>query len=167
MIFRTRISRARGLIVVCVFLWGGLTACRGNADERPQRLSAVDLVIERDGGSPVGISAEIARTGDERQKGLMYRTALADGTGMLFVFERDQILGFWMKNTLIPLSIAYIAWNGRIVEIYDMQAHNEQTVSSSRSVRYALETPQGWFSRAGIRPGDFLRLDPVLSAADR
>jgi uncharacterized membrane protein (UPF0127 family) len=91
----------------------------------------------------------------------MYRKSLPDGEGMIFVFERDQQLSFWMKNTLIPLSIAYITSDGRITEIRDMYPHDENTVQSSRSVRYALEVPQGWFGRAGIRPGDVVRIDSL------
>jgi len=86
----------------------------------------------------------------------MFRKNLPDGEGMLFVYERDQVLSFWMKNTYIPLSIAFIASDGRIVDIKDMYPHDESSVLSSRSVRYALEVPQGWFSRAGVRHGDIL-----------
>jgi uncharacterized membrane protein (UPF0127 family) len=105
------------------------------------------------------IRAEIARTGDERSAGLMGRKSLPDGEGMLFVFERDQILSFWMKNTLIPLSIAFISHEGRILEIHDMKPQDITSINSSRSARYALEVPQGWFARAGIVPGDRLLLD--------
>jgi uncharacterized membrane protein (UPF0127 family) len=103
------------------------------------------------------VKAEIARTEQERSQGLMNRDRLNDGEGMLFVFERDQVLSFWMKNTRIPLSIAFIASDGTIVEIQDMQPHSLQAVQSSRSVRYALEVPQGWFSRAGAGPGDTVK----------
>jgi len=120
----------------------------------PQKLAVRDLPIERDGQQITVVKAEIARTGDERSKGLMYRKNLPDGEGMLFVFERDEVLSFWMKNTYIPLSIAFIASDGRIVDIKDMYPHDENTVVSSRSVRYALEVPMGWFSRAGVRQGD-------------
>ena len=84
----------------------------------------------------------------------MYRRKLPEGKGMLFVFERDQILSFWMKNTFIPLSIAFIASDGRIINIRDMEPQSLSAVKSSRSVRYALEVPQGWFIRQGIREGD-------------
>lgn len=104
----------------------------------------------------VSIIAELAFTPAQHQQGLMHRTQLNDGEGMLFVFSREQKLSFWMKNTLIPLSIAYIASDGRIVEILDMEAGNLTPVLSSLPVRYALEVPQNWFSRAGIRPGDRL-----------
>ena len=89
----------------------------------------------------------------------MYREKLADGEGMLFVFDRDEILSFWMKNTLIPLSIAFISYDGKIIDIKDMEPQSLEPVRSSRSVRYALEVPQGWFSRAGFGAGDMVRLD--------
>ena len=125
----------------------------------PQKLAAVDIPIERDGQRVAVVKAEIARTQEERARGLMYRKELPDGEGMLFVFERDQIASFWMKNTYIPLSIAYIASDGRIVEIRDMYPRDESSVMSSRSVRYALEVPQNWFSRVGIKTGDVVKID--------
>ena len=126
----------------------GLAACS------PQKLKTAALVIERTGAEPVEITAEIAKTDQERSQGLMHRKKLPDGEGMLFVFDRDQQLSFWMKNTIIPLSIAFIASDGRITEIKDMQPLDENSVRSGRSVRYALEVPQGWFGRAGIKAGD-------------
>ena len=126
-----------------------------------QKPKTVTLTIERAGAAAVPVKVEIARTDEERGKGLMFRKSLPDGEGMLFIFEREQQLFFWMKNTLIPLSIAYITSNGRIVEIKDMQPLNESPVPSSVPVRYALEVPQGWFSRAGIKPGDVLKLDTL------
>ena len=117
-----------------------------------------ELAIET-GGGRVSVLVEIADTDALRQQGLMHRTELKDGHGMLFIFDQDQILSFWMMNTLIPLSIAYIRYDGRILEIYDMEPGNLNPVSSSRSVRYALEVPQNWFSRAGIRPGDRLIIE--------
>jgi uncharacterized membrane protein (UPF0127 family) len=104
--------------------------------------------------STVTVEAELARTEAERTAGLMYRKKLEDGKGMLFIFETDQVLSFWMKNTFIPLSIAFISYDGTITDIIDMYPHNTNPVHSSRSVRYALEAPQGWFSGAGVKPGD-------------
>jgi len=109
----------------------------------------------------VSVNAEIAQTPAQLQQGLMHRKELKDGDGMLFIFERDQILSFWMKNTLIPLSIAYIASDGRILEIHDMERGNLNPVRSSRSARYALEVPQGWFGRSGIVPGDSLDIQSI------
>ena len=111
------------------------------------------ILIEGSGGQHI-ITAELARTDAQRSQGLMYRKILKDGEGMFFVFERDQSLSFWMKNTLVPLSIAYISSDGRIFEIYDLEPGDLKPVMSSRSGRYALEVPQGWFSRVGIGVGD-------------
>jgi len=127
------------------------------------RLESADIEIERGGQQPLIINAELARTVEQRQQGLMYRKNLADGKGMLFIFDRDQVLSFWMKNTRVPLSIAFIASDGRIIEIKDMQPLDLNAVSSSRSVRYALEVPQGWFGRANIKPGDVVVLDGIRS----
>jgi uncharacterized protein len=124
----------------------------------PKKLEVREIYIERNGTALATIKAEIARTPEERTQGLMYRKKLSDGEGMLFVFERDEVLSFWMKNTVIPLSLAYIASDGRIVEIMDLRPNDLNSVKSSRSVRYALEVPQGWFSRAGVQPGDIVVL---------
>jgi uncharacterized membrane protein (UPF0127 family) len=125
-----------------------------------ERLETAELTLEKAGGGLIRLQAEIARTERDRARGLMHRRSLPDGEGMLFVFERDQILSFWMKDTLIPLSIAFISYDGRILEIYDMKPQDLTPVHSGRSVRYALEVPQGWFERAGITTGDRLNLNP-------
>ena len=130
-----------------------LSACSGQ-ESFERREIAIDT-----GAGRVTIMAELAVTDAQREQGLMHRTELKDGNGMLFIFERDQILSFWMMNTLIPLSIAYIASDGRILEIYDMEPGNLNPVRSSRSARYALEVPQNWFSRAGVGIGDRLLLE--------
>lgn len=123
-----------------------------------KRLATETLGIDRQDGRRVSLVAEIAATTEDRERGLMFRKALADGEGMLFVFEADQRLSFWMKNTLVPLSIAYIAADGRIQEIRDMTPQSLAPVDSERSVRYALEVPQGWFSRVGVEVGDRLSI---------
>jgi uncharacterized membrane protein (UPF0127 family) len=113
-----------------------------------------ELVIERSAAPPVRLKVELALSEEEQSQGLMYRESLNEGQGMLFVFDRDKLASFWMKNTLIPLSIAYINSDGGILEIHDMRPGDLSLIRSSRSVRYALEVPQGWFARAGIGPGD-------------
>ena len=123
-----------------------------------EKFDKQNLAIET-GGGQVPIIAEIASTPAQRAQGLMYRKKISDGEAMLFIFDRDEMLSFWMKNTLVPLSIAYISNDGRILEIYDMEPENLNPVKSSRSVRYALEVPQGWFGRAGIGIGDRLDLN--------
>jgi len=110
---------------------------------------------------PATITAELALTADQREKGLMFRKSLAEGRGMLFVFQNDEVLNFWMKNTLIPLSIAWIGSDGIIKGISDMRALDLNAVGSERSVRYALEAPLGWFARAGVKAGDRVALPPL------
>ena len=100
------------------------------------------------------IRAEVAATPNERSRGLMMRRALAPNHGMLFVFESVSTPCFWMKNTLIPLTIAFIAENGEIVTLADMQPHDENSHCPARPVRFALEMDQGWFQAKGIRVGD-------------
>ena len=100
------------------------------------------------------VKAEIADTDESRQFGFMEREKIPDGPGMLFVFDRDQVLSFWMKNTPHPLSIAYIDSRGKIRNIYDMTPFSLTSVVSTVSVRYALEVPQGWFEKVGVKVGD-------------
>jgi uncharacterized membrane protein (UPF0127 family) len=140
------------LCLVFFVLNTGFVACS------PQKTETAVLHIERSDSVSVTITVEIARTEEERSKGLMYREQLLDGEGMIFVFDYDQPVSFWMKNTLIPLSIAFITADGRILEIKDMYPLNLDSVHSSRPIRYALETPQGWFNRVGIIAGDMVNL---------
>ena len=112
----------------------------------------------------VEILAELAVSPDEQETGLMHRTGLEDGRGMLFVYPDDRRLSFWMKNTLIPLSIAYLGSDGTIKEIHDMEPLSLAPVESGRYVRYALEAPLGWFGRVGLRPGDRFDLSGLDAA---
>ncbi len=100
------------------------------------------------------IQVEIAATDATRTQGLMHREKMATDSGMLFMFAGPQYVNFWMKNTFIPLSIAYIKSDGTIVQIEPMQPLNEETIRSIEPVRYALEMNQGWFERNSIKPGD-------------
>jgi uncharacterized membrane protein (UPF0127 family) len=144
------------LFVSLILFLSVLSNCSGG-----EKFEKRGLFIES-GGGRVAVMAEIASTPGQREQGLMYRKELKDGNGMLFVFDRDEMLSFWMKNTLVPLSIAYIAYDGRILEIHDMQSGDLTPVRSGRSARYALEVPQGWFDRAGIVPGDRLDTSALL-----
>ncbi|MBU3724634.1 MAG: DUF192 domain-containing protein [Burkholderiaceae bacterium] len=100
------------------------------------------------------ITAEVADTPASRTRGLMGRTALPPNHGMLFVFEQSDRQCFWMKNTPLPLSIAFIDDAGKIANLADMQPFSEETHCSSRPVRFALEMSQGWFAQRGIVPGE-------------
>lgn len=124
-----------------------------------KKLPAQTLTLKRADGSTVSVRAEIASTPAQQSRGLMNRKNIPDGTGMLFVFDKDERLRFWMKDTPHPLSIAYIDSSGRIRDIYDMTPFSLAPVESSVSVRYALEVPQGWFDRVNIKVGDTLVFD--------
>lgn len=99
------------------------------------------------------IQAEVASTPEARQQGLMYRKTMPAGNGMLFVFEEKAGHCFWMKNTELPLSIAFLADDGTIVNIEDMQPHSESNHCPKAAVRYALEMNKGWFAQKGIKAG--------------
>jgi uncharacterized membrane protein (UPF0127 family) len=118
------------------------------------------VVIDESGGKKVEVRVEIADNPFERARGLMYRTALGEDRGMLFVYPEEQELSFWMKNTLIPLSIAYIDSEGRIVDILDMKPLDDKPPHyvSSEPVQYALEVNQGFFEKRGAKVGDRVEL---------
>jgi uncharacterized protein len=116
------------------------------------------LTIVNSSGERVPVQVEIADTPEEWQTGLIGRSALAEEAGMLFVFEQEQILAFWMKDTLIPLSIAYIDAEGRIVDIQDMQPFDETSHPSAEPAQYALEVNQGFFEGRGVMVGDMVEL---------
>jgi uncharacterized membrane protein (UPF0127 family) len=116
------------------------------------------MTITNSAGERVEVPVEIAATDAERETGLMGRTSLSEDAGMLFVFDQDQQLAFWMKDTLIPLSIAYIDGGGRIVDIQDMQPLDETPHTSAAPARYALEVNQGFFAARGIQVGDSTEL---------
>lgn len=138
-------------VVLSVFM---LLSVFGSCEKRKYNLPVETLAIEKEDGSLLKVSAELAKTQEERNWGFMERKKIPNGTGMLFVFESDQVLSFWMKNTPSPLSIAYIDRYGVIVDLYDMKPFDEKSVVSTRSVRFALEVPQGWYKKNGVKVGD-------------
>jgi uncharacterized protein len=101
---------------------------------------------------------EVVRTEREKEKGLMFREKLGADEGMLFVYEKEGILSFWMKNTRIPLSIAFIDRKGKIVDIQDMEPFSLKGHLSRYPAQYALEMNQGWFQRNGIQVGETVKL---------
>lgn len=125
---------------------------------KPETAKTTTFNIVNSSGERVEVEVEIADDDNERQRGLMGRTELAENAGMLFVYEAEQPRSFWMKDTLIPLSIAYIAAEGWIVDIQDMQPLDETSYPSAEPARYALEVNQGFFRERGIQVGDRLDL---------
>lgn len=117
-----------------------LLAC-GGEDEYELRIREARLKVE------------LAMTAESRARGLMHRESLPENEGMLFVFEESSPRSFWMKNTFIPLSIAYIREDWVILEIYAMEPESLEPVASRNPARYALEVNEGFFEEHGIEPG--------------
>ena len=103
------------------------------------------------------IRAELAADDETRGRGLMFRKSLAPNSGMLFVFDGPGLQCMWMKNTDLPLSVAFLDAEGSIINIADMQPHTEDSHCAKRPALYALEMEQGWFARRGIKAG--MKLD--------
>ena len=143
-----RITKKLTIFFSIILILTPLLSCKS------KKLPVKDIKIIRHDGTEFIVEAEIAEKTEDRNHGYMERKVIPDGTGMLFVFEKDQILSFWMKNTPHPLSIAYIDSKGKIRDIYDMKPYSLASVVSTVSVRYALEVPQGWYKKNGITEGD-------------
>ena len=126
-----------------------------SAQTMPQKLPAISL-----GVGIYLINAEVAQTPDQRAIGLMNRSTMGVSDGMLFAFEAGATQCFWMKNTLLPLSIAFIGDDGAIVNIIDMKPQSLESHCSTKPVRFALEMNQGWFTKRGIKAGTKLTGQP-------
>jgi uncharacterized membrane protein (UPF0127 family) len=118
------------------------------------------LIIEASGGKEVEVRVEVADDLAEQAKGLMDRTTLGENRGMLFVFPEERELSFWMKNTLIPLSIAFIDSESRIIDIQEMKPLDDEPPHyvSAEPARYALEVNRGFFEERGVRVGNRVEL---------
>src|SRR2546428_10906151 len=112
------------------------------------------VAVIRGPGAAVEVSLEVAATPAERERGLMYRSSLAEGRGMLFVFDEDRNHSFWMKNTLIPLDMLFIARDGTVVGIHaNATPQSTADIAVGMPSRYVLEVPGGWAARHGISAG--------------
>ena len=144
-------------IILLVFCAGMLVSCKTNDFKIPEftvdrsKIETIEIVL----GNDVYL-VEIADTVDKQLRGLSGRTDLPENGGMLFVYDSDRDLYFWMKDTNLLLSIAFILENGQIVSIQDMYPNSSFSVQSVVPVRYALELPMGAFEKAGVRVGDIL-----------
>ncbi len=130
-------------------------AATTGAQTMPQKLPAISL-----GVGIYLINAEVAQTPDQRAIGLMNRPTMGVSDGMLFAFEAGATQCFWMKNTLLPLSIAFIDDDGAIVNIIEMKPQSLESHCSTKPVRFALEMNQGWFAKRGIKAGSKLTGQP-------
>jgi len=138
---------------LCLIAVAALASCAARVERTTLSVGGLELTVE------------VARTDAQRARGLMGRTGLGTREGMIFVFERDEHLSFWMKKTPTPLSIAFLSAEGRILEIEDMEPFSEKVVRSRLSARYALEMRKGAFYELGIREGDVMSFPPGFPAA--
>jgi uncharacterized membrane protein (UPF0127 family) len=136
--------RIKGTLLILLLLWVPIA--------NSQNVLKIPLYVHHK-----EIWVEVAKTPEERNRGLMGRKYLGQDEGMLFIFEAEDYHSFWMKNTLIPLSIAFIDRDGRIVWMTDMKPLTLDSHVPPKPVLYALEMNKGWFSKNGIKTGDVVR----------
>lgn len=150
------LHRVRAALCLGLLAWLLAAAPSTRAQAIPQpRLPTIEL-----SAGMHNIVAEVARTPQQQQIGMMMRTKMEPHEGMLFVFDDVAPRCFWMRNTLLPLAIAFISDDGTIANIAEMQPQSDESHCSSRPVRYALEMNKGWFAKRGIKPGMKLRGQP-------
>lgn len=160
MLKRNRIILIVGLIIVLFTLLIGLSSWNENPKISQK---TVELVIFNENGENFTIVADLARTDEEKKKGLSERETLGENRGMLFVYEENVLLSFWMKDTSLPLSIAFISSEGRIIDIQDMEPFSQKTHKPNTHYKYALEVNQGFFENRNIGENDIIKI-PQLSS---
>ena len=131
--------------VAVLLVTASVLAC---AQDGPQKLPSITL----NAGMHL-IQAEVAQTPEQRSTGLMFRSTMGTNEGMLFAFEEQGQQCFWMKNTLLPLSVAFVADDGSVVNIENMRPQTLDSHCSTKPVRFVLEMNDGWFAKRGIKPG--------------
>lgn len=146
----TRSAVVKGFILSIILIFCFLVSCQ---KRKPLKIT---LSIN---GRPLYV--EVARTEAQRRKGLMNRDNLVWNEGMLFVFEEERLLSFWMKNTKIPLAIAFIDKDGKVTDIFDMEPYSLESITSTGMCRFALEVNRGFFNESGLSAGDIIDLQMV------
>jgi uncharacterized membrane protein (UPF0127 family) len=156
-------SRRRFLSLVAIGLLTLLVGCGNNEAPAPAAPKTIaDRFAIKLGDRTVQM--QVALLPAETHQGLMFRQAMGENEGMLFVFDRPQQMSFWMRNTLIPLDIGYLDPAGELKEIYPMYPRDENPVGSRGRMQFALEMNQGWYRSAGVKPGAKLDLAAVAAA---
>lgn len=152
--------------ILCLLLAAlALTACRPPQEGLPPANSQTYFPISIGGHE---LQLQLALTSAEQQKGLMSRDQLAEGHGMLFLFEQPDQRSFWMRNTRIPLDIGYFDAGGQLQEIYPLFPYDETPVPSrSREILIAVETNRGWYAEHVVTPGARIDLDTLQKALTR
>jgi hypothetical protein len=133
---------------VLVFAALALAACLRTLPTIPVEIAGVEFRVE------------VARSESEKARGLMHRRVLGERRGMIFVYDADEHLSFWMKNTKVPLTLAFLARDGEILQVEELKPLSLRPATSLRAARYALELPAGSLQRLGVAPGDRVRLPP-------
>ena len=137
--FRARAAAAALMLLAATSTW---------SQDQPQNLPAATLKVGMH-----SIRAQLALTPQQRQIGLMFRRDMPSHEGMLFVFDEASPQCFWIRNTLIPLSIAFLSDDGTVVNLDDMKPQSDESHCSAKPVRFVLEMNQGWFTKRGVKPG--------------
>jgi uncharacterized membrane protein (UPF0127 family) len=132
-------------------------ACGARSERADSDLATAEIIVGN-----AQLEVEVAATPAARSRGLMNRKSLPEERGMLFIFPDEQPLSFWMRNTTIPLSIAFASASGRIVRIADLEPLSEALVPSGAPARFALEVNRGWFERHGVSEGDAILSIPAV-----
>lgn len=154
------------LLMPLVLLLALVAVSCGDDDLPKAKTSDRATVTVSAGGVSAKVTVEIAATERQREQGLMLRQSMAEDAGMLFLFPTDTTVGFWMRNTYLPLDIAYIDASGKVLEIRRAQPLDEAPLTPKGPYRYTLEVNQGWFERHGFGPGANVRLPSDLPSAE-
>ncbi len=145
--FGSSLTRSARRLAYAVAIAASAFTLQANAQEGPQ----MDLPRVTLGAGMHQIDAQVAFTPPQRSIGLMYRKEMPQHEGMLFVFDERSTQCFWMKNTILPLTAAFVADDGTIVNLEDMKPQTTDSHCSKQPVRYVLEMNQGWFKKSGIK----------------
>jgi len=151
-------------VLVLVLVGVGAAACGSGHGAAATALPTRSISVQA-GGAPVPLTVEIASTESEREQGLMYRQSLAETAGMLFLFPAPSSVGFWMKNTYIPLDIAYLDDLGRVMQIVQGKPLSEALLSPASPYHAVLEVAGGWFQRHNLGVGATVKLPANLPRA--
>ena len=148
-------NKLKRIFLLMIFAYVGLlcNGFRDVCDGAPKRNKVLPINV-----AGIELEVEVATTFEEHILGLMYRDKLEENDGMLFVFPREKVLSFWMKDTRIPLSIAFIKADGRIIQIESMKPYSLDTHVSKEKAKYALEMNEGWFKAHNVREGDTVKI---------
>jgi uncharacterized protein len=164
---KSRFSRVPALLALTASLFVAMAAGCGGCKRDPQKSASSQppVVTISLAGKPFKL--EVAASNANRQLGLMYRKELAPDAGMIFVFQKEERLSFWMRNTEIPLDIVYINSAGQVVSIKELKPFDEGAVVSDAPAKYAIELNKGTAAEVGLKVGDTVQLPPqVLSPPD-